>query len=238
MLNIRWNIFKWEVIQTFIKSCMFCNLNLSSLYIIPQNILGRIMQETKENTFTRDRPAARCTCLCPYSAPKSPEPKVEDLEGIPPEFREFPFQQYIAHAVDVMAIRATAECLLWHQRLGHPSGHYLYHAHEHIDDVLCFKHFENILNSAKQKKEAAEEHSTRTVEQPFQVLSIDFSFAGDKSKDEERKKDFTGINGETCRILVTDDFTRAVFGDTRVSKASPVEWLRSFLRQYSPHCTD
>ncbi|KAG7340747.1 hypothetical protein IV203_024290 [Nitzschia inconspicua] len=49
-------------------------------------------------------------------------------------------------------------------------------------------------------------------------------------------KYFTGLNGETCWILVTDHFTRAVFGDTRVSKASPIEWLRSFLRQHSPQC--
>ncbi|KAG7353842.1 hypothetical protein IV203_003197 [Nitzschia inconspicua] len=57
-----------------------------------------------------------------------------------------------------------------------------------------------------------------------------------EDNDVERKKDFTGLNGETCWILVTDHFTRAVFGDTRVSKASPIEWLRSFLHQYSPQC--
>jgi hypothetical protein len=45
-----------------------------------------------------------------------------------------------------------------------------------------------------------------------------------------------GVNGETCWILVTDHFTRAVFGDTRVSKASPLEWLRSFLHRHSPQC--
>jgi hypothetical protein len=97
---------------------------------------------------------------------------VEDLEGMPPEFREFPFQQYIAHAVEVMATRATAERLLWHQRLGHPSDHYLHHAHEHIDGVPRFKHFESVLEQcrtcirAKQSKEAAGDKSTRTAEQP------------------------------------------------------------------------
>ncbi|KAG7369542.1 reverse transcriptase RNA-dependent DNA polymerase [Nitzschia inconspicua] len=165
-----------------------------------------------------------------------------DLDEKPPEFRDFPFHQYISHATSVMAIRATAERLLWHQRLGHPSDHYLYHAHEHITGVPRFRHFDPILEQcptcirAKQTKESAGAHSTRTATQPFQGLSIDFSFAGVRSKDVERKKDFTGLNGETCWILVTDHFTRAVFGDTRVSKASPIEWLRSFLHQYSPQC--
>jgi hypothetical protein len=45
-----------------------------------------------------------------------------------------------------------------------------------------------------------------------------------------------GVNGETRWILVTDHFTRAVFGDARVSKAPPLEWLRSFLHLHSPQC--
>ncbi|KAG7374842.1 reverse transcriptase RNA-dependent DNA polymerase [Nitzschia inconspicua] len=165
-----------------------------------------------------------------------------DLADKPPEFRDFPFHKYITHATSVMAIRATAERLLWHQRLGHPSDHYLYHAHEHTTGVPRCRHFDPILEQcptcirAKQTKESAGTHSTRTATQPFQGLSIDFSFAGVRSKDMERKKDFTGLNGETCWILVTDHFIRAVFGDTRVSKASPIEWLRSFLRQHSPQC--
>ncbi|KAG7341265.1 GAG-pre-integrase domain containing protein [Nitzschia inconspicua] len=130
-----------------------------------------------------------------------------DLAAKPPEFRDFPFHKYITHATSVMAIRATAERLLWHQRLGHPSDHYLYHAHEHITGVPRFRHFDPILEQcptcirAKQTKESAGTHSTRTATQPFQGLSIDFSFAGVRSKDVERKKDFTGLNGETCWIL-------------------------------------
>jgi hypothetical protein len=78
--------------------------------------------------------------------------------------------------------------------------------------------------------------STCTADQPFQSVSIDFSFTSVRSKDEKRKKDFVVLNGETCWILVTDHFTHAVFGDTRVSKASPIELLRAFLKQYSPQC--
>ena len=61
---------------------------------------------------------------------------------------------------------------------------------------------------AKQTKEAAGPNSTRTASVPYQGLSIDFSFAGTKSKDTERAKDFVGYNGETCWILVADHFSR------------------------------
>ncbi|KAG7359997.1 reverse transcriptase RNA-dependent DNA polymerase [Nitzschia inconspicua] len=137
-----------------------------------------------------------------------------DLADKPPEFRDFPFHKYITHATSVMAIRATAERLLWHQRLGHPSDHYLYHAHEHITGVPRFRHFDPILEQcptcirAKQTKESAGTHSTRTATQPFQGLSIDFSFAGVRSKDVERKKDFTGLNGGE---LYANPAVRALF---------------------------
>jgi len=58
------------------------------------------------------------------------------------------------------------------------------------------------------------------------------------SKDETRRVDYEGINGETSWILVADHFTGTEHGDCRISKASPVEWLRHFLTTYSPTCSD
>ena len=37
-------------------------------------------------------------------------------------------------------------------------------------------------------------------------------------------------------ILVSDGKTRMLHGDTRLSKASPLAWLESFLSEYSPEC--
>ena len=56
------------------------------------------------------------------------------------------------------------------------------------------------------------------------------------SEDESRRKEFEGINGETCWILVTDHFTGMKHGDTRISKGPPLQWLAHFLSQYNPHC--
>ena len=63
---------------------------------------------------------------------------------------------------------------------------------------------------------------------------MDFSFAGMKSKNKEREKDYLGLNGETSWILVTDHFTRRLHGDARVSKATPLAWLRHFLSTHAP----
>jgi hypothetical protein len=35
-----------------------------------------------------------------------------------------------------------------------------------------------------------------------------------------------------------ETFPLALFGDSRVSKDFPIEWLRALLRQHSPHCGD
>jgi hypothetical protein len=37
---------------------------------------------------------------------------------------------------------------------------------------------------------------------------------------------------------VTGHFPRALFGDSRVSQAFPIEWIRALLQQHSPQCGD
>lgn len=166
------------------------------------------------------------------------------LETLPVMFHDIPFHQHIQHATPIQAIRQETERLLWHQRLGHPSDYYLFHAHKHIKGVPKFKHLDPILDRcptcirAKQTKEPAGPNTTRVATVPYQGLSIDLSFAGTKSKDSTRAKDFVGLNGETCWILITDHFSRMKHGETRISKASPLAWLRKFLAQYTPACTD
>ena len=84
--------------------------------------------------------------------------------------------------------KAATERLLWHQRLGHPSDYYLFNAHRHADGIPRFPHMDCVLNicptciCSKQIKNAAGGNTTRTAEQPYQGLSIDFSFSGTRSK--------------------------------------------------------
>jgi len=52
-----------------------------------------------------------------------------------------------------------------------------------------------------------------------------------------RDEEYIGLNGETSWILVTDHFSRMKHGDTRVSKAPPIEWLRNFLKSHAPKCS-
>jgi histone deacetylase 1/2 len=72
----------------------------------------------------------------------------------------------------------------------------------------------------------------------FTDVSIDFSFSGTKSKDTTRGEHYIGLNKETSYILIVDHFTRRYHGDTRVSKATPLNWIRDFLEDYSPDCPD
>jgi len=52
-----------------------------------------------------------------------------------------------------------------------------------------------------------------------------------------RDDDCIGLNGETSWILVTNHFSRMKHGNTRVSKASPVNWLKDFLEKCAPACS-
>ena len=137
-----------------------------------------------------------------------------------------------------------AELMSWHQRLGHPSDHYLHNAHKYVQGVPQFKHQDGVLDKcptcirAKQTKEPAGPNATRTATVPYQGLSIDFAFSGTRSKDEKRAKKFKGCNGETCWILITDHASRMKHGDARISKGTPLAWLRHFLEKHSPNCQD
>ena len=164
----------------------------------------------------------------------------ENLSVTPVMYHALPFHEYIQRSTPVNTIKADTERLLWHQRLGHPSDYYLFHAHKHVRGVPRFAHMHAVLDrcptcmQSKQTKEPAGTNTTRTATTPYQGMSIDFSFSGTKSKDDAREKDYLGLNGETSWILVADHFSRCLHGDTRVSKATPLAWLRHFLENHAP----
>ena len=163
--------------------------------------------------------------------------------GIGAEYKQT-METCIRKNVPVNAIRTRTEKMLWHQRLGHPNDEYLYNAHKYIDGVPKFERETPVLDlcptciQSKQTKEPAGPNSTKSATTPFQGLSIDFAFSGTKSKNEERRLDYEGLNGETCYVLITDHATGMKIGDTRLSKAPPLIWLRNFLATYSPKCND
>lgn len=167
-----------------------------------------------------------------------------DLASLPTLYQNLPYHEYIHQNTPVLALRQDTERLLWHHRLGHPSDYYLFAAHRYVKGVPRFKHMDPILDScptcirSKQTKNPSGPNTTRTATIPFQGLSIDFSFAGLRSQNTDRSSDFVGFNGETCWILISDHFSRLKIGDTRLSKAAPLAWLRRFLQQHAPQCPD
>ena len=258
----------------------------------------------------------RATILAIHSYQEMEYSKLRsELYSVPQNLHQLPFHEYIQKNTPVDSIKTSTERLLWHQRLCHPSDYYLYNAHKHVDGVPRFAHMDRVLDicptcvRSKQTKEPAGPNTTRVATEPYQGLSIDFSFSGTRSKNTSNKfpigtrikkkferrfyqgtvvsgpnirdddhgvelphwrvkyddgdseeftetqldplvinkpvhqdaqthrdADYIGLNGETSWILVTDHFSRMKHGDTRVSKASPIEWLRHFLQEHAPAC--
>jgi len=112
----------------------------------------------------------------------------KEMAQLPTQFRALPFHECIQSNTPVSTIKAATERLLWHQRLRHPSDYYLFNAHRHADGIPRFPHMDRVLDicptciRSKQTKNAAGGNTTRTAEQPYQGLSIDFSFSGTRSK--------------------------------------------------------
>ena len=145
-----------------------------------------------------------------------------------------------------------ATALLWHQRLLHSGTHTYKNLHKHVDGIPDISGFAfddlnkcpTCLKVNLSKQPPGDKSLRSRITRPYQGLYVDFAFAGKLAKDkdgkviEEVRKDVEGINGETAWILISDAMTRMMHGDTRMSKASPVTYLESFLKVYSPDCKD
>ena len=57
----------------------------------------------------------------------------------------------------------------------------------------------------------------------FKAYQLISPLVGLSPKTKSHEKDYVGINGETSWILVSDHFSRFLVGDTRLSKASPLD---------------
>jgi hypothetical protein len=158
---------------------------------------------------------------------------------LPGETVNIPISQ-VVQDFSVMTLSGTGLKLLWHQRLGHCSDEKLANAHKFADGVPKFTSTHNIMENcpvclaAKMKYRARGTDTTRRAIRPFQGLSIDFAFAGQRSKDAKTAVDFVGYGGETCYVLLVDHYTEKLYGTTRISKAPPVAWLHRFLLQNVP----
>ena len=65
------------------------------------------------------------------------------------------------------------------------------------------------------------------AEEPLQGLSIDFGFVVQGSKDTQRVREYTGLNGETCYCLIADHYSDMIWGKTFATKEPPISCQNS-----------
>jgi len=88
--------------------------------------------------------------------------------------------------------------------------------------------------AANMKSRNRGDGETRTATELGQGLSLDFSFAGQHSKnatnpEQMRINDYMGIQGETCYLLVYDHATEWLDGVCWQWKAPAIAWLKKWL---------
>ena len=181
---------------------------------------------------------------------KQHEDLMEVLTHIPETFHTLPYHMWGTEQVLVDSLSDEARSHLWHQRLIHCGEHSMKDAHKHIEGVpnmskFSFNDLTRCATCIKSKltKNSPGHRSLRdSLSRAYQGLYVDFGFAERRSRDEHgnikesSRTDIEGLNGEVAWILVSDGKTRMLHGDTRLSKASPLAWLESFLSEYSPEC--
>jgi hypothetical protein len=141
---------------------------------------------------------------------------------------------------DVHHVARDTLRILWHQRLGHANSRRISNAHKTIKGVPKVPFASDIDKcpiclSMKMRRKARGHDTTRSATTCFQGLSIDFAFIVQQSKDSERLEEYTGLQGQTCYVLVADHFSGGVHGITQVSKEPPIVWLDAFLARNKPN---
>jgi GAG-pre-integrase domain len=140
-------------------------------------------------------------------------------------------------------LNEQAKIQLWHQRLGHCNHRTISELYKTIEGIPRLSIPNDAFNcpvclQAKLTKSNSNKQSDHEATFPFQKIHVDLGFVCQHSKTKGRFEDNVGINGETCYIIVTDEFSGAIIGRTLVNKAPPENWLNDFLSKYAPNVSD
>ena len=57
-----------------------------------------------------------------------------------------------------------------------------------------------------------------------------------RSKNSKHQHNLIGINGDTCYVLISDDYSGRLYGRAFASKAPLVEWLNNWMAKNAPDC--
>ena len=173
---------------------------------------------------------------------------INELYQTPVRFHNLPFHLWIVDNTPVNALTDQAHEMIWHQRLIHLSPATLQNAYKYVDGIPNLSNFKfddvkncpTCIKANMQKNSAGKRSLSESVTHPYQGLFIDFGFLGKLSFDKDGKvkpglqEDIEGIHGETAWILISDAQTKMLHGGCRTSKASPIKYLKSFLKAHSP----
>ena len=167
-----------------------------------------------------------------------------ELASVPSMYHDVPFHDIIYAYTPIHALTVKTERKLWHQRLCHMHPDIIQNAHKFVDGVPEFKgepispELDKCTTCIKSKfTKVSPGPGLQPPTIPYQGLAMDFSFSGVVSKDKSRRQDIEGLNGETSWLLIKCNFTKILHGDTLISKAPPVQFLKQFLQTYSPECS-
>ena len=159
--------------------------------------------------------------LDPVSDPPDPEP--------PPDAENRRNRNIVINSLNRRALYQ-----LWHQRLGHLNYRRLSELHKHVKGVPKLPMVDETVQcpiciQAKMHKADITGAFQTTPTAPNQVISVDFGFIVQKSKDTERLNELKGLNGETCYVLITDHYSGRLYGTPCKDKRPPLDFLRDWL---------
>jgi GAG-pre-integrase domain len=127
--------------------------------------------------------------------------------------------------------------ILWHQQLGHLHNRRMKLVAKAAVGVPKIASDDDlnkcpICMAAKLCKANKGTEDSRHATICNQGISIDAGFIVQSSKDSERMRRYTGLNGETCYFTIVDHKSSTIYGETFTNKAPPIEFINRWLAQH------
>ena len=189
------------------------------------------------------RPAASDPLAVPYCAPVSSSSSVAPTET-PTETTTDDESSIDSHfvtctdpALSVHALTRNQLRILWHQRLGHLHSRRASDLHRFVVGVPSLPIATELDNCpvcarAKLRKADRSKVDSKHATVCNQGISVDFGFLVQRSSDSKRVSSLSGLNGETCYVLIADHYSGTLYGDCRPNKSPPIDYLNRWLAQH------
>jgi hypothetical protein len=144
------------------------------------------------------------------------------------------------NTIGVNHTTATAEHILWDQRLGHVNPRKLADMHKSVKGIPKISMPSDVDKCMTcwickiRRSDRGSQYTRQGATVTGQGISMDWGFICHHSKTKGRCEKLVGMHNESSYLIITDHHSDLLWGPPSDSKRPPIKWRNRWLSQYAP----